>query len=250
MTERSEKIPLVECYGPVLQGEGPLVGTRTWFVRTGACDYLCTRCDSLHAVLPEHVGKARVMSAKAIADKCLLEMGNDGRACNWVTISGGNPAVWDLTDLCFELMCAGKNVAVETQGSIWKDWIAKCDSIAVSPKGPGMIPDWEKQVPVFVEFMCRLHEKGVAYKAFIKIPILTLDDVGFAQIIHSICLKTPMYLSVGNPDPNEQDIARARLNVLDWAKKVEEVVMGAPFLADVKVFPQQHVLVHGNARRR
>src|SRR5215831_5300129 len=49
-----ESIAISEIFGPTVQGEGPLIGQPTVFVRTGGCDYRCVWCDTLYAVLPEH----------------------------------------------------------------------------------------------------------------------------------------------------------------------------------------------------
>jgi len=43
-----------EIFGPTVQGEGALIGKPTVFVRTGGCDFRCSWCDTLHAVLPAH----------------------------------------------------------------------------------------------------------------------------------------------------------------------------------------------------
>ena len=33
------KIPVIEIFGPTIQGEGMVVGQKTMFVRTAGCDY-------------------------------------------------------------------------------------------------------------------------------------------------------------------------------------------------------------------
>ena len=50
----NERIRISEIFGPTIQGEGPLIGRPTVFVRTGGCDYRCTWCDTLYAVLPAY----------------------------------------------------------------------------------------------------------------------------------------------------------------------------------------------------
>lgn len=40
------KIPVLEIFGPTIQGEGMVVGRKTMFVRTAGCDYRCAWCDS------------------------------------------------------------------------------------------------------------------------------------------------------------------------------------------------------------
>ena len=47
-------IRISEIFGPTVQGEGALIGKPTVFVRTGGCDFRCSWCDTLHAVLPAY----------------------------------------------------------------------------------------------------------------------------------------------------------------------------------------------------
>ena len=48
------RILVSEIFGPTVQGEGPLIGQPSVFVRTGGCDYRCSWCDTLYAVLPQY----------------------------------------------------------------------------------------------------------------------------------------------------------------------------------------------------
>ena len=41
-----------------------------------------------------------------------------------MVLSGGNPALLQLGELVEQLQAAGQQVAVETQGSMWRDWLA------------------------------------------------------------------------------------------------------------------------------
>ena len=41
------KVPVMEIFGPTIQGEGMVIGQKTMFVRTAGCDYSC-------AILPLH----------------------------------------------------------------------------------------------------------------------------------------------------------------------------------------------------
>ena len=109
------------------------------FVRVGGCDYRCTWCDSLHAVLPEAVREAPRMTAAEVVEA----LDALGAQPEWVTLSGGNPALFELGDLVARLHRAGRKVAVETQGSIWREWLAGVDLLTISPKPPssGMASD-------------------------------------------------------------------------------------------------------------
>lgn len=61
-----KKIPVLEIFGPTIQGEGMVIGQKTMFVRTGGCDYRCSWCDS--AFTWDGSQKAEVMDAKSIID--------------------------------------------------------------------------------------------------------------------------------------------------------------------------------------
>src|SRR4051812_48360749 len=106
--ESARTFPVVEMFGPVVQGEGPMGGTLTHFVRFGGCGYRCTWCDSLYAVLPEEWKDAPKLTAGEIVDDvCNLP------GAPWVTLSGGNPAMYHLGDVVNDLHFLGYAVAVE-----------------------------------------------------------------------------------------------------------------------------------------
>jgi hypothetical protein len=76
-----------------IQGEGPVIGRPTVFVRTGGCDYRCTRCDTPYAVLPEYrtecVKRVRdsFNHAVAAAPRGAVEAGHSGHQSYSRTIS-------------------------------------------------------------------------------------------------------------------------------------------------------------------
>lgn len=244
----AEKVPVIELFGPVYQGEGPLVGTKTWFLRTGGCDYLCSKCDSMHAVDPEQVKANRTLMSKAEIVDRLVE-GMNKTSSDWVTFSGGNPVMWDLTEVVERLQGFGKSVAVETQGSLWRNWIAQCDSVVISPKGPGM---GYGELDDLDNFMVKAFAYPLEEVLVFKIPILELPDIAFAKKVAVKYPSIPMFLSVGNQTPPMQhfDQPTMALAILRWAKVVEEKILQIPELRHVRVFPQQHVLVYGNEKGR
>jgi 7-carboxy-7-deazaguanine synthase len=170
---------------------------------------------------------------------------------NWVTLSGGNPCIHDLTHLCRILKAANWKIAVETQGTIYHPWIRFCDVVTVSPKAPGMgeIFEPDKFRP-FIEQMV-LH-KGLN----IKIVVFDRKDLDFARYIFKECMAHSMdpsqfYLSQGNPIPPQKQtphyVMEGHINLLkgsylqlfDWIK--EDLV-----LSQVKFLPQWHVWLWGN----
>src|SRR5687767_3136340 len=132
MTDSEKRSPVVEIFGPTLQGEGALAGVPTHFIRMGGCDYACSWCDSSHAVLPEEVRKAEKITVQEMLERIDRLPG----APMWLTISGGNPVLHELTDLVDKLHDRGYKVAVETQGTIFKPWLVNVDRLTVSPKPP------------------------------------------------------------------------------------------------------------------
>lgn len=94
------KIPVLEIFGPTIQGEGRVIGRKTMFVRTAGCDYRCSWCDSAFTWDGSAKGDIKLMTAEEIYDE-LKRIGGD--LFNHVTISGGNPAlikgIQELVDL-------------------------------------------------------------------------------------------------------------------------------------------------------
>lgn len=84
----SKPVPVLEVFGPTIQGEGMVIGQKTMFVRTGGCDYRCSWCDS--AFTWDGTGKSEPLKAEEIISRLdQIALGKYGH----VTISGGNPAL-------------------------------------------------------------------------------------------------------------------------------------------------------------
>jgi 7-carboxy-7-deazaguanine synthase len=126
-------IPIIELFGPTIQGEGMLLGKSTHFLRTGGCGYRCTWCDSMHAVDPEQVKNNRTMMT---VDQIISKLKKMPFA-PWLTLTGGDPCIHErLEDLFHPLMIMSMRVNVETQGEFWPNWLQQCDIVTFSPKGP------------------------------------------------------------------------------------------------------------------
>ena len=256
MQQRTRKVPVIEIFGPTIQGEGEMIGWRTMFVRFGGCDYRCKMCDSLHAVMPAAIKvNATRMNLTEIADKLLMEQVNTG--VDWVTFSGGNPAMWELGDLVDELHLADMAVAVETQGTLWKPWLKNVDMLTVSPKAPGMGEKFEQDK--FMNFMGEVQETGVPL--CVKVPIFNQLDIEFAVGIETILRDMSLnegvtrYLSVGNSHPptlnpdmtlkvsDDTMLVGALLN--DYAILLDQFLIDRR-LSGWRFTPQLHVLLWGN----
>ena len=110
-----ECIRISEIFGPTIQGEGPLIGRPTVFVRTGGCDYRCTWCDTMYAVLPAYRNEWAFMTPAEIMVR--VDEFAGGKAV-LVSLSGGNPALQPLASLIRLGRRNGDTFALETQGSL------------------------------------------------------------------------------------------------------------------------------------
>lgn len=266
----AKKIPVVEVFGPTIQGEGATCGQRTVFIRFGLCDYRCTMCDSLHAVEPKLVkANARWLTQRDIADEvgALLAKTN----CASVTYSGGNPCIHDLSDLTSNLQARGIKISLETQGTLCPSWVDVCDYITISPKGPGMGEKFEADK--FTAFLRRAYfysYRGPHTRVCVKIVVFSAADLEFASSVLEIVARETLlvaqkafYLSIGNdvlPDsqaeleamtPREipEDLIDDHRNyLLKRLESVMEDLKGFPALRHARVLPQVHVMLWGNKR--
>ncbi len=237
-------IRISEIFGPTVQGEGPLIGRPTVFVRTGGCDYRCTWCDTLYAVLPEYRDEWVLMTpADIMARVDELAGGNPA----FVSLSGGNPALQPLARLIAFGRRKGHTFALETQGSMAQPWFAELDWLILSPKPPssGMATDWD-------DFEACLNAAKGRPHCTLKIVVFNDADYSFAQRVAARYPALPVYLQVGNPAPltaaggavaNEADIDDV-LQRFRWL--VGKVTADRWFAATV--LPQLHVLAWGNKR--
>jgi 7-carboxy-7-deazaguanine synthase len=241
-----DEFPVVEIFGPTLQGEGALAGQPTQFVRFGLCDFRCAWCDSSHAVLPEKVRLAPKLTTVQIVE-AVAELGANAK---WVTLSGGNPAMWDLTVLVKVLQNMSYKVAVETQGSLWKEWLANVNQLTVSPKPPSSGMDTK----LFETFMASLDASGkVRYTVALKVVVFTDEDFEFARKIHLDYAGFPFFISVGTRMGGllgdfAGGIIDTRDDILDRYKWIAERVANDKVFRDTAAFPQLHALIWGHDR--
>jgi len=230
----AKDIPISEIFGPTVQGEGRQIGLPTIFVRTGGCDFRCTWCDTLYAVLPEHRHDWKPMSAEAILDE--IDRLSQGRPI-LVTLSGGNPAIHDLGELLQLGHARGHTFTMETQGSIARDWFAELDHLTLSPKPPSSGMDNDSATFA----ACLDAAKDTPTE--LKLVVLDQTDFDWAVAFAAEHPELPLTLQVCNEDPNQTD-PDALLERFDWL--VEQV--RAAGLHRARVLPQLHVLAWGSRR--
>ena len=117
-----QSLPLMESFYTI-QGEGAFTGHAAYFIRLGGCDVGCVWCDVKESW---DVGKHALRSIVDMTE----EASNSGSKI--VVITGGEPAMHDLTELTASLKSAGLRMHIETSGAhpLTGDW----DWVCLSPK--------------------------------------------------------------------------------------------------------------------
>lgn len=110
-----------------VNGEGLLIGAPSIFIRLSKCNLRCSWCDTQYAW---DVGK-KVLEKDIIATVTSLH------PCQWIVITGGEPLLQNINALIDQLQ---KNfpskICIETNGTLYKEVLKKCDFISVDIKPP------------------------------------------------------------------------------------------------------------------
>lgn len=237
-------IPVLEIFGPTVQGEGMVIGQKTMFVRTAGCDYRCAWCDSAFTWNGSAKDAIRRMTPAEIWEE-LRAIGGD--RFSHVTLSGGNPALLpQLAALADLLHAKGVALAVETQGSRWQDWLAEIEQVTLSPKPPssGMETDWAILDDIVAKLSHRPHSLAVS----LKVVVFDEADLAYAKQVRTRYPDVAMYVQVGNPDVRRMDIREHAADLLQRYEALIDKVVASSELNDVRVLPQLHALVWGNKR--
>ena len=234
------KIPVLEIFGPTIQGEGKVIGRKTMFVRTAGCDYRCDWCDSSFTWDGSAKDEIRMMTSDEVYEE-LKKVGGD--YFNHVTISGGNPAlikaIQDLVDLFQE---KGIYTALETQGSKYQPWMRQIDDLTISPKPPSSM--MKPNLPLLDEVI----EQCVHDTLNLKVVIFEEADFDFAKMIHHRYPSIPLYLQVGNPYLEGEHVDNHTDKLLSLYEDLVDRVMKSSEMNDVYVLPQLHTLLWSNTK--
>lgn len=106
-----------------IQGEGVYTGFPAWFIRLAGCDVGCVWCDVKESWSTENYP---VLDSEFLAQEAALS------GTNIVVITGGEPCLYDLTELCNALHQKGLKVHLETSAS--SPILGNFDWICISPK--------------------------------------------------------------------------------------------------------------------
>ena len=144
------RYPVMEHYY-TLQGEGVHTGKAAYFIRLGGCDVGCVWCD----VKDSWDASAHlVMSTDEIVNVVAKPAYRTGRHKGRIAvITGGEPAMHDLTALCEALHAAGFKIHIETSGAYPLsgdlDWVTLSPKKFKAPLAECMIKADELKVVIY-----------------------------------------------------------------------------------------------------
>lgn len=242
------EIKISEIFGPSIQGEGPNVGARCIFVRVKGCDFKCDFCDSKFT-WNDHRLNCTTYQPDELAAYLINRCSETN--CKRIVITGGNPCLYDFTSVLSALEREGILADIETQGSLFPEWLSQIDTLVFSPKPPS-----SKMPDVYLKLICYLTSKlsFMNRTVAIKIPVFTEEDIEFArkysQFVNDFNKAgeghiVKMYLSVGNSDVTTRESIRDRV-LLDYERLLNIINNDPKHFENVYLLPQLHTLVWGN----
>jgi 7-carboxy-7-deazaguanine synthase len=123
-----------------LQGEGSLIGTPSFFIRTSGCNLRCSWCDTPYTSWqPEG-------SEMSLDDICAAICALPRHPARHVVVTGGEPMIApEIVALTERLRALGLHITVETAGTLFKP--VACDLMSISPKLANSTPEgpWAAQ---------------------------------------------------------------------------------------------------------
>lgn len=239
--------PVMEVFGPTIQGEGIMTGTITHFLRTGGCPLRCSWCDSMPAVDPEQVK----LNATRMTPGEMFSALETLPGAPWLTLTGGDPCMWkELGDLIYMCNTRDIRVAVETQGSLFPEWLQKADVVTFSPKPPSSGNEVDIK-----GILTYLADKPQHQRVCIKVVVAGSEDLEYAfdclaripmQEIEAFYLNAcSEVLAPGEAQASPFVPAMRAIHTLDKYRELSETLMhlGRNLHHKVHVGCQQHVLL-------
>ena len=193
------KIPVLEIFGPTIQGEGMVVGQKQCLSVQLVVIIAVLGVILLLRGMDQLKDQIRQMTPEDIWDE-LVAIG--GENFSHVTISGGNPALLKNIEFLLSILKEnGMRTAIETQGSKWQDWLLQIDEVTISPKPPSstMKTDFHKLDAIIQ----KLAGKDIS----LKVVVFDDHDFEYAVKMHERYPKVPFFLQVGNDDTKTVDDA-------------------------------------------
>lgn len=141
--DRGGLLPVVEEFY-TLQGEGFHSGTAAYFIRLGGCDVGCSWCDAKES------WNGRLHPPVRVAEIVRRAAAHPAKVA---VVTGGEPLMHSLDELCARLHAEGIDIYLETSGS--HPFSGSFDWVCLSPKRrrPPLDEVWERadELKVIIE---------------------------------------------------------------------------------------------------
>lgn len=206
----------------------------------------------MYAVDPAEVREtAEKLTVQEIVERLsqLVEKDWDG----WVTLSGGNPALmpfgreWD-NDLVTQIHKQGWQVSVETQGTVWRQWLRTVDHLTISPKAPSSGMWNEKNRRQMLAFLAKAEHVSES-KRSLKVVVFDETDLQWAKaLLRRYSAWSLRFLSVGTDQDQLHDEYALHGGIANRYKWLCEAIAGDPVFTNIRVLPQLHVIAWGAKR--
>ncbi len=156
-------LPLVEDFY-TLQGEGRYTGQAAYFIRLGGCDVGCKWCD---AKVTWNAANAPMTSVDEIVKRAVSCPAKN------IVITGGEPTLYDLSELTEKLHEKGMKIFIETSGT--NPLVGHFDWVCLSPKRQEepLEEVFERASELKVIISCR-EDIDFAEKCALRVPESTL----------------------------------------------------------------------------
>jgi 7-carboxy-7-deazaguanine synthase len=172
-----DRMRIAETFASI-QGEGGLIGTPSFFIRTTGCNLRCEWCDTPYTSWrPEGVWRG--------VDELVAEVPVGVRH---VVVTGGEPMLWTtLPALTAALRARGLHVTIETAGTIHQT--LACDLMSVSPKLANSDPGPMHPDALRAEHQARRSERAplrrllAEYRAQLKFVIAAPSDLADVETL-------------------------------------------------------------------
>lgn len=198
-----------------LQGEGPQLGTPSWFIRLSGCNLNCSWCDSKYAS----------EGAEMILDDIVNAVSKNN--CKNIVITGGEPLIQNILPLLKKLQSF--NVSVETNGTIFKSELIGYCKYIVSPK----IKEYKGYLNQYYSTLSR-------WSIHATFKFVIGDHNEFNEAIQVIKFIKPHYPVYFMPKAtNEKTMKDIMLQLTEWVKNEYPHVI---------VCPRLQIYLYGNKR--
>jgi organic radical activating enzyme len=252
-----------------IQGEGPLVGQRQVFFRTGGCSATCRWCDTVYSkarsprcvIHGQNGDDTRTLSNPVASDtaaETVLEMARADGSAAFVSITGGEPLeqgdfVFDVAARC---KAGGLGVYLETNGFHGEELAAVIpyvDVIAMDiklPSATGMVA-WKRHEAFLARAVAATtttegHDDGKRVALFVKVVV---DDRSTEREIETaaklVASADPLIPFVIQP---ESRALMSKRTTPETLRRLRELLasgreVASAVLDDVRVIPQVHKIL-------